>query len=81
MNIATVLFCLFVFLNTPYLEIVFLVDGEAVREHVACHDHVGLIAVHGKPVHPQELGQQCVPVALHDELAKRVRKRKEKHTS
>lgn len=39
-----------------------------MREDVARHDHVGLVAVHREPVHPQELGQQRVSVALHDEL-------------
>lgn len=53
-----------------YLEIVFFVDGEAVREDVARHDHVGLVAVHSEPVHPQELREQRVSVALHDELSK-----------
>lgn len=42
-----------------------------MREDVARHDHVGLVAVHSEPVHPEELRQQRVSVALHDELAER----------
>lgn len=56
--------------NATYLEIIFFVDREAVREDIARHDHVGLVAVHSEPVHAQELRQQRVSVALYDELAK-----------
>lgn len=52
-----------------YLEIIFFVDRQAVRKHIARNNHVGLVSVHGEPVHPQELRQQCVAMALHDKLS------------
>lgn len=53
-----------------YLEIIFFVDGKAVREDIACNNHVGLISIDCEPVHPQKLRQQRVAMALHDELPK-----------
>lgn len=41
-----------------------------MREHIACNNHVGLVSIHGEPVHPQKLGQQCVTMTLHNELSK-----------
>lgn len=41
-----------------------------MREDIACNNHVGLISIHGEPVNPQKLRQQCVAMALHDELPK-----------
>lgn len=46
-------------------------------EDIACDDHVGLISIHGEPVNPQELRQQCVAMALHDELRKEKREENE----
>lgn len=56
------------FLCPSYLEIIFFVDRQAVREHIACNNHVCLVSIHGEPIHPQELRQQCVAMALHNEL-------------
>lgn len=53
-----------------YLQIIFFVDGKAVREDIACNNHVGLISIHGESVNPQKLRQQRVAMALHDELPK-----------
>lgn len=36
--------------------------------HVAHHEHVAVFIVHANPVHPQELGQQCVAMTLHNIL-------------
>lgn len=41
---------------------------ETVAKHVAHHKHVAVFVVHANPVHPQELGQQCVAMALHNVL-------------
>lgn len=51
-----------------YLQVVLFVDRQAVGEDVACNDHVGLVSIHGEPVHPQKLRQQRVSMALHNEL-------------
>lgn len=59
-----------VWVSSSYLEIIFLVDGESVREDIACNNHVGLVSIHGEPVNPQKLRQQRVAMALHDELRK-----------
>lgn len=44
--------------------------GQPVAEHVPGNHHVGFHSIHGEPVHAKELGQEGVPVALHDELGK-----------
>lgn len=56
-----------------YLEIIFFVDRKAVREDIACNNHVGLISIHGEPIHPQKLRQQRVAMALHDELRRETK--------
>lgn len=42
-----------------------------MAEHVAHHKHVAVLTVHADAVHPQELGQQCVAMALHNVLGGR----------
>lgn len=44
--------------------------SQPVAEHVPGNHHVGFHSIHGEPVHAKELGQEGVPVALHDELGK-----------
>ena len=39
-----------------------------MAEHVVHHKHVAVFVVHANPVHPQERGQQCVAMALHNVL-------------
>lgn len=39
-----------------------------MAEHVAHHKHVAVLVVHADSVHPQELGQQSVAMALHNVL-------------
>lgn len=38
--------------GASYLEVVFFVDRQAVRKDIARNNHVGLVSVHGEPVHP-----------------------------
>lgn len=45
-----------------------------MAKHVAHHKHVAVFIVHADSVHPQELGQQRVTMALHNVL---VEERKE----
>lgn len=63
------------FCNPTYLEIVFLVNRQAVGEDIACNNHVGLISIHGESVHPQKLRQQCVAMAFHNELINKTKQR------
>lgn len=39
-----------------------------MAKHVAHHKHVAVLIVHADAVHPQELGQQSVAMALHNVL-------------
>lgn len=39
-----------------------------MAKHVAHHKHVAVFIVHTNSVHAQELGQQCVAMALHNVL-------------
>lgn len=46
--------------------------SEPMAEHVPGDHHVGLHAIHGQAVHAQELRQEGVAVALHDELERKA---------
>ena len=54
--------------SSPYLEVILPVHRKTVAKHVAHHEHVAVFTVHANPVHPQELGQQCVAMTLHNVL-------------
>lgn len=55
-----------------YLQVIFLIDGQAVAENIACDNHIGFIAIYGDAVHAQELGQQCGTVTFHNILQEKT---------